>query len=419
MISDKTQKKIVEVYESNTEVFSDLTRVAGLNPAFDFTFADLRDVDFSYSDLRGYNFFKADLSNTNWNKAIYDGTTIVEKANISGANIDTSLINDFKVIRANERTSHDSGGRPEDPQRTLATQVTLTGVGVHSGKPASITLVPAEAGVGVVFIRTDCEDGIEIPALWNKVSATALCTVLGDPSKNGVSSVDHLMAALSGMGVDNLIVEIDGPEVPVMDGSSAIFVEAIEQVGLKRLDRSRRYLKVKKPVRVDAGDAWCELHPHDTTRLDITIDFDTPLIGRQQFSSDITPNVFRDELSRARTFGYVKDVEQLWKMGFALGSSLENSIAISEDKVLNPEGIRWPDEFARHKTLDAVGNLALAGLPVLGLYRSYKGGHKMNHAILVKLFEDQSAFEVVSSPRLREVGQNTVSTFEAVPTRSA
>ncbi|WP_299817404.1 UDP-3-O-acyl-N-acetylglucosamine deacetylase [uncultured Roseibium sp.] len=292
-----------------------------------------------------------------------------------------------------------------DRQTTLADQVTLTGLGVHSGKPVSITLVPAETGVGIVFTRTDKEMSSEVPAQWNKVSSTALCTVLGDPAGEGVATVEHLMAALVGMGVDNLVVEIDGPEMPIMDGSSSAFVEAIEQVGLKKLDRGRRYLKIKKTVRVDNGGAWCELHPYDGTKFDITIDFDTPLIGRQQFVSDMTPQVFRDELSRARTFGYVKDVEQLWKMGFALGSSLENSVAISEDKVLNPEGTRWPDEFARHKALDAVGDLALAGLPILGLYRSYKGGHKMNNAILVKLFEDPSAFEIVEAPAFRQVGQ--------------
>ncbi|MEO9526214.1 UDP-3-O-acyl-N-acetylglucosamine deacetylase [Roseibium sp.] len=292
-----------------------------------------------------------------------------------------------------------------DRQTTLADQVTLSGIGVHSGKPASISLVPAEAGVGIVFTRTDQDSTIEVPALWSKVSATALCTVLGDPSNEGVATVEHLMAALFGMGVDNLVVEIDGPEMPVMDGSSSAFVEVIEQIGLKKLDRGRRYLKIRKPVRVDNGTAWCELHPYNGTRFDITIDFDTPLIGRQQYAADITPDVFREDLSRARTFGYVKDVEQLWKMGFALGSSLENSVAIAEDKVLNPEGTRWPDEFARHKALDAIGDLALAGLPILGLYRSYKGGHKMNHAILVKLFEDPSAFELVESPGFRKVGQ--------------
>jgi UDP-3-O-[3-hydroxymyristoyl] N-acetylglucosamine deacetylase len=292
-----------------------------------------------------------------------------------------------------------------DRQTTLADQVTLTGIGVHSGKPASITLVPAEACVGVVFSRTDSHSSKEIPALWDKVSATSLCTVLDDPSKDGISTVEHLMAALFGMGIDNVIVEIDGPEMPIMDGSSHAFVEAIEQVGIKKLDRGRRYLKVKKTVRVDNGSAWCELHPYDGTKFDITIDFDTPAIGNQKFVSDMTPDVFRNELCRARTFGYVKDVEQLWKMGFALGSSLENSVAISDDRVLNPEGTRWPDEFARHKALDAVGDLALAGLPILGLYRSFKGGHKMNHSILVKLFEDPSAFEIVESPAFRQVGQ--------------
>jgi UDP-3-O-[3-hydroxymyristoyl] N-acetylglucosamine deacetylase len=291
-----------------------------------------------------------------------------------------------------------------DRQTTLADQVTLTGIGVHSGKPASITLIPADAGTGVVFQRTDSEDAAEVPALWNKVSATSLCTVLADPASDGVSTVEHLMAALFGLGIDNVIVEIDGPEMPIMDGSSASFVDAIDQVGIRHLDRGRRYLKIKKTVRVDNGSAWCELQPFEGTRFDITIDFDTPLIGRQVFTSELTPDVFRSELSRARTFGNVKDVEQLWKMGFALGSSLENSVAISDDKVLNPEGTRWPDEFARHKALDAVGDLALVGLPIMGLYRSYKGGHKMNHSILVKLFEDESAFEVVEAPAFREVG---------------
>ncbi|MBO0343690.1 UDP-3-O-acyl-N-acetylglucosamine deacetylase [Roseibium limicola] len=292
-----------------------------------------------------------------------------------------------------------------DRQTTVADQITLTGIGVHSGKPASITLTPADANNGIVFIRSDKDDAKEVAARWDRVSATALCTVLGDPAGHGLSTVEHLMAALYAMRVDNLLVEIDGPEMPIMDGSAADFVEAIEQVGLKRLDRGRRYIKVKKPVRVDTGSAWCELHPHNGLRFDITIDFDTPLIGRQELDVELTPELFKTELSRARTFGYVKDVEKLWKMGFALGSSLENSVAIADDKVLNPEGTRWADEFVRHKTLDAVGDLSLAGLQILGHYRSYKGGHKMNHAILVKLFEDESAYEIVEAPVFRDVGQ--------------
>lgn len=292
-----------------------------------------------------------------------------------------------------------------DRQTTVADQVSLTGIGVHSGKPASITILPADAGTGIVFQRTDNSDAAEMPALWNRVTQTSLQTVLGNPADNGMSTVEHLMAALFGLGIDNALIEIDGPEMPIMDGSSAAFVEAIDQAGIKHLDRGRRYLKIKKPVRVDTGSAWCELLPYDAgMRFEITIDFDTPLIGRQTFASDMTADVFREDLSRARTFGNVKDVEQLWKMGFALGSSLENSVAIAEDKVLNPEGTRWPDEFVRHKALDAVGDLSLAGLPILGMYRSYKGGHKMNNAILIKLFGDESAYEFVEIPAFREAG---------------
>lgn len=295
-----------------------------------------------------------------------------------------------------------------DFQTTLADQVTLTGIGVHSGKPASVTLLPADAGTGIMFTRCDAqEDGRMIPARWDQVTATALCTVIADPARNGVSTVEHLMAALVALGVDNVVVEMDGPEMPIMDGSSAPFVEAIDQVGLKRLDRGRRYLRIKKAIRIDAGSAWCELLPYDGTRFDVTIEFDSTLIGRQTFARDLTPDVFRKELARARTFGQVKDVEKLWAMGFALGSSLENSVAIAEDRVLNPEGTRWPDEFVRHKALDAVGDLALAGLPILGIYRSFKGGHKMNHAILEALFtRGGDGYEIVEAPVWRDNSQS-------------
>lgn len=295
-----------------------------------------------------------------------------------------------------------------DRQTTLAGSVPLKGIGVHSGDPAMVTLHPADAGSGIVFVGQDPESRaeVELPAHWQAVSATALCTVLGDPKAGGVSTVEHLMAALRGLGVDNAIVEMDGPEMPIMDGSAAEFVDAIDQVGLRQLAVPRRYVRVKSTVRVDQGSAWCELRPYDGCRFDVTIDFDTPVIGRQNLVLDLTPDRFRHDLARARTFGSVQDVEKLWSMGFALGSSLENSVAISEDRILNPEGTRWPDEFVRHKMLDAVGDLALAGLPILGEYRSYKGGHRMNHSILVELFEraGPGAFEIVEAPFERETG---------------
>jgi UDP-3-O-[3-hydroxymyristoyl] N-acetylglucosamine deacetylase len=288
-----------------------------------------------------------------------------------------------------------------DRQTTLARSVSLEGIGVHSGDPAVVTLHPADANTGIVFSGHDRANDrdIEIPAHWRAVSATALCTVLGDPKAGGVSTVEHLMAALRGLGVDNVLVEMDGPEMPIMDGSSVAFVEAIDAVGLRRLAAPRRYIKIKRAVRVDQGSAWCELRPYNGSRFDVTIDFDAEVIGRQAMVVDLTPDVFRNEIARARTFGSVQDVEKLWALGFALGSSLENSVAISDGKVLNPEGTRWRDEFVRHKMLDAVGDLALAGLPILGAYRSYKGGHRMNHAILVELFQKAGpdAFEIVEA----------------------
>jgi len=198
--------------------------------------------------------------------------------------------------------------------------------------------------------------------------------------------------------------------MPIMDGSSQVFVEAIDQVGLDRLGRRRRSIRVLKPVRVELGRAWAELRPYERGfRLDVEIDFDTPLIGRQRKALDLSPESFRRELARARTFGFVKDVEQLWKHGLALGSSLENSVALGDDRILNPEGLRFPDEFARHKALDAVGDLALSGAPLLGKYRSYCGGHKLNFMMLEALFADSSAWAYVDAPVRRETGHAELS----------
>lgn len=288
-----------------------------------------------------------------------------------------------------------------DRQTTLARSVSLEGIGVHSGGPAVVSIHPADAGAGIVFVGHDPATGreVEIPAHWRAVTATSLCTVLGDPKAGGVSTVEHLMAALRGLGVDNAVIELSGPEMPIMDGSAQAFVDAIDTVGLRKLSAGRRYIRIKRTVRVDQGTAWCELRPHEGCRFDVTIDFDAEAIGRQALVLDLTPDTFRADIARARTFGSVQDVEKLWALGFALGSSLENSVAISDGKVLNPEGTRWRDEFVRHKMLDAIGDLALAGLPILGAYRSFKGGHRMNHAILVELFEKAGpgAFEIVEA----------------------
>lgn len=286
-------------------------------------------------------------------------------------------------------------------QTTLRKSATLVGAGVHTSAPVSLTLHPASANTGIIFIRTGLVDGGErrIEAKWSKVSTTELCTVIGDPTRGTVSTIEHLLAAFSGLGVDNVQVEIDGPEVPIMDGSSAAFVTAIDRAGIKTLSAPRRYLKIVKPVRVEQGRSFSELTPSDEGfRLEVEIDYAVGVIGRQQKSIKLTPSSFRAEIARARTFGSISDVKRLWEMGFALGSSLENSIAVDGDRILNPEGLRSSDEFVSHKMLDAVGDLALAGAPIIGTYRAFCPGHKMNFLVLKALFADRSAFEMIEAP---------------------
>ena len=293
----------------------------------------------------------------------------------------------------------------QSQQTTLRAAVTLVGTGVHSGDEVKMILHPAEANHGIAFLRTGLAGGLDrlIDARHLAVTATELCTVIGDRDTGAVATIEHLMAALSGLGIDNVLVEIDGPEVPILDGSSAPFIEAIDQVGIAVQGATRRYLKVLKPVRITQGKAFAELLPNDRAfRLDVEIDFPTPVIGRQRKAVDLSPSVFRREISRARTFGFMRDVEKLWSAGFALGASLENTGAIGDDGVMNPEGLRYADEFVRHKLLDAVGDLSLAGLPLLGTYRSYCGGHRMNFSVLEALFANRSNYAIVDAVPRRE-----------------
>lgn len=292
----------------------------------------------------------------------------------------------------------------DSAQQTLKARITLSGVGVHGGKPVSMTLCPTDPGNGISFLRTNVpgQPDREIPATSDFVGATELCTVLGDPHGAGVATVEHLMAALVGLGVDNCLIEIDGPEVPVMDGSAAAFVEAIDQVGLASQRAARRALRILKPVRVSLGAAWAEFRPYAGSRFEVAIDYDCPVIGRQEIAVDMDPKSFRKHVARARTYGYMRDVERLWAAGFALGSSLENSVVIGEDGIVNPEGLRYPDEFVRHKVLDAMGDLALAGTPIQGLYRSYKGGHRLNAMALSALLADQDAWTLAAPAGERE-----------------
>src|SRR5215475_11658733 len=289
-------------------------------------------------------------------------------------------------------------------QTTLRDQAALSGVGVHSGRPVTVTLQPADAGSGIAFVRTGLKGQREreIRADIHSVTATEFATVLGDTSGPLVSTAEHVLAALRGLGVDNVLVEIDGPEMPIMDGSAAAFVAAIDQVGIKTLDQPRRFIRVLKPVRAAFGESLGELRPYGRgLRIETEIAFDHPLIGRQKVAFDCTPDAFRRDIARARTFGFMRDVSKLWSAGYALGASLENTVVISDTRVLNAEGIRFHDEFVRHKAVDAIGDLALAGAPIIGAYRSVRGGHKLNHAVLTALMADRSAWAYVEMPETR------------------
>ena len=289
-------------------------------------------------------------------------------------------------------------------QTTIKGRVEVTGVGVHSGAPAKLVLHPAEAGHGIVFQRTGLAGGRDrmIEASHRHVSATELCTVIGDPASGAISTIEHLMSALMGLGVDNVFVEVDGPEVPIMDGSAWPFVEAIQSVGVATLSAKRRFIKILKAVRVEHDRSFCELRPADQGfSLDVEIDYALPIIGRQRRTLDLDAGVFLREVARARTFGLLSDVEKLWKANLALGASLENTVAVDETRVVNPEGLRYPDEFVRHKLLDAIGDLALAGAPLIGRFRSYRGGHRMNFNVLKALLSDRTAYAVVDAPASR------------------
>jgi UDP-3-O-[3-hydroxymyristoyl] N-acetylglucosamine deacetylase len=301
-------------------------------------------------------------------------------------------------------------------QTTLRSQATVTGVGVHSGLPVNLTIGPASVDAGLIFVRTGLPGGErEVQATAEAVIATEFATVLGDNNGPLVSTVEHVLAALRGMGVDNATIEIDGPEAPIMDGSAAAFVTAIDQAGIVSQSAPRRFIQVMKPVQVAMGESFGELRPYATGfRAEVEINFANHVIGHQKFALELSAEGFRRDVSRARTFGFMSDTARLWSAGFALGASFENSVVFDEERLLNPEGLRYADECARHKVLDAVGDLALAGLPLLGAYRSVRGGHKLNHAVLTALMADRTAWRVVEGEAVRrprpraEIGRGIV-----------
>lgn len=293
-------------------------------------------------------------------------------------------------------------------QRTLKSITRAVGVGVHSGQRVEMTLRPAAPDSGIVFRRVDLPVPVEIPARASSVSDTRMASTLspgGDPGAPKVATVEHLMSACAGLGLDNLVVDITAEEVPILDGSAASFVFLLQSAGIELQDAPRRFIRVVKPVEVRHGEGaraiWARLEPYHGYKLSFEIAFDNAAVAQtgQRVEYDFSDNQYKRDIARARTFGFTKDVDAARARGLTLGGSMDNAIVVDEQRVLNSDGLRYDDEFVKHKLLDAIGDMYLAGHPLLAAYSAYKSGHALNNVLLRKLLDDPSAYEVVSFAR--------------------
>ncbi|WP_298041767.1 UDP-3-O-acyl-N-acetylglucosamine deacetylase [uncultured Campylobacter sp.] len=277
-------------------------------------------------------------------------------------------------------------------QTTIAKKVHNVGIGLHKGEPIRLTLEPLEAGSGIVFYRSDL--GVSFKAEPKNVINTQMATVVGN-EKGYISTIEHLMSAINAYGIDNIRIIVDANEIPVMDGSSASFCMLLDEAGVRELDANKKALIIKRAVEIREGDKLVRLSPSKSPKFDYTIKFSHPLIGTQHYVFEFSKKAYLKEISRARTFGFLKDVQALRSMGLALGGSLENAVVIDENKILNPEGLRFENEFVRHKILDAIGDLALVGAPILGDYTAFAGSHDLNHKLTLAVLADTKNFELV------------------------
>jgi UDP-3-O-[3-hydroxymyristoyl] N-acetylglucosamine deacetylase len=289
-------------------------------------------------------------------------------------------------------------------QRTLKEPVRTTGVGLHTGVKVEITLRPAPPDTGIVFRRMDLDPPAELKADPYLVTDTRLCSMLeSGPAK--VATVEHLMSALAGLGIDNALVDLTGPEIPILDGSSAPFVFLLQSAGIVEQDAPKRYVRIIRPIEVRDGDKWARFTPHNGFKIDFTIDFKHPVFDKsaKTVSIDFAETAYAKEVARARTFGFMHEVEALRNSGLALGGSLDNAIVMDEYRILNVEGLRYEDEFVKHKVLDAIGDLYLLGYPIIGAFAAYKSGHALNNALLRELLQHKEAWEFVSFERSEDV----------------
>ncbi len=283
-------------------------------------------------------------------------------------------------------------------QRTLKQSISSSGIGLHKGRKVNLTLRPAPANTGIIFRRTDLEPVVDFKADAYLVRDTQMCTCLINETGERLSTVEHLMAALAGFGVDNVIVEVDAAEIPIMDGSSAPFVYLLQSAGIEEQTARKRFIRIRETIRVEDGDKWAELSPFDGFHVDFAIDFDHPAIDRdkQSLQLDLSSRSFSTEISRARTFGFMRDIEYLRANNLALGGSLDNAVVLDQYRVLNDDGLRYPDEFVKHKVLDAIGDLYMLGHPLVGKLSAYKSGHALNNMLARAVLENQHAWEWVT-----------------------
>jgi UDP-3-O-[3-hydroxymyristoyl] N-acetylglucosamine deacetylase len=286
-------------------------------------------------------------------------------------------------------------------QHTIASSVAFVGVGLHSGHVATMRMRPADAGHGITFARRDLPAGEHrFVAQWDQVGGTELCTTLINLHGHRVATVEHLMSAFSGLGIDNVDIILDGPEVPVVDGSAAPYVAALKNAGIQPLDAPRDLLVVRRPVRIQRGERWAELLPDRVPRVSLSVDYQRHDMGTQRLSLRVSPETYARELAAARTFGFAEELHQLRLRGLARGGSVANAILIEDGQVANPDGLRFRDEFVRHKALDVVGDLALAGLPIIGHFRAHRPGHRLNNDLLRLFMSDHTSWQRVSAAAL-------------------
>ncbi|MGQ8364790.1 UDP-3-O-acyl-N-acetylglucosamine deacetylase [Glaciecola sp. 1036] len=283
-------------------------------------------------------------------------------------------------------------------QRTIKESVTETGIGLHKGRKVRMTLKPAPANTGIVFRRVDISPPTDIIANAKDVGDTTLCTCITNEQGHSIHTVEHLASALSGLGIDNIIVEVDSHELPILDGSASPFIFLLQSAGIQELDEPKRFIKVNRTIRVEDGDKWAEFRPYDGFKVDFKIDFAHPAISqsRQHVVMDFSKDSYVDEISRARTFGFMRDLETMNSMKLALGGSMDNAVALDDFRVLNPEGLRYNDEFLKHKILDAIGDLYLGGHNLIGELVAYKTGHGLNNKLLNAILDTKDAWEYVS-----------------------